>query len=110
MTSSCAALAGGLERHLVTETFDLVVRDKCEHGALTCDRVTVSGMNRKTHKVLKLRGKSLVRYCMYTNDVCGWEGWIFNSGGTTYVIYNDARLNISARERTLVEEQGEWKE
>lgn len=94
---------------LITPNFKITIERNCEEGNVSCDDVTYIGINKKTGASIKLKGKTLHRTCSDGITPCQFLGYIFENNNTKYYI-RDNTLYVIQNGKTILEEDGEWKD
>ncbi|MCU9948718.1 hypothetical protein [Pseudomonas sp. PDM13] len=104
-------LAAGplLAQTLETRGYRIEIIDQCEEGTVGCDNVLYRGTSKKSGNTLELKGRQLMRMCADGVTPCHSLGYEFNNGDTHYFVSEDGHLSVTRGERTLVDQQGEWR-
>jgi hypothetical protein len=104
-----APQAANFTKKLTTPSFIVEIKVNCTKGNVTCDDVTYVGTSRKTGKSIQLRGKTKRSMCADHVTPCKFNGYEFWNGKTYYQVFDDGRLFVVQKDRTLLEEKGSWK-
>ncbi|EQM65966.1 hypothetical protein QYE80_27685 [Pseudomonas tohonis] len=104
-------LAAGplLAQTLETPGYRIEIIDQCEEGTVGCDNMLYRGTSKKSGNTLELKGRQLMRLCADGVTPCHSLGYEFNNGDTRYFVGEDGHLSVTRGERTLVDQQGEWR-
>ncbi|MBL8380158.1 MAG: hypothetical protein JNM79_19980 [Burkholderiales bacterium] len=94
---------------LRTASFDVTIDVRCAEGEVSCSRVRYTGVSRKTGKSITLNGRTLHTTCADGRTPCRFLGYVFRNGSIVYTVWENGMLSVKDGERSLVEEQGEWK-
>ncbi len=100
------AFAGTLK----TPSYTIEIKPNCAEGHVTCDDVTYVGTNKATGKSITLRGKTIHSVCADGFAPCGFQGYEFKNGATTYSVLEDGYLLVREGDKVLVQEKGKWEQ
>ncbi|MBN8888124.1 MAG: hypothetical protein J0I77_20595 [Rudaea sp.] len=94
-----------------TKSFDIRITEHCEEEVIGCDRVEYFGVNRKTGKSIRLRGKQLHSICADGVTPCHFQGYVFRNSDVTYsiILQGESWLAIRKGGRLLLHESGDWR-
>ena len=102
----CATAA--YSRTLVTPSFVVVIIHNDPEGVVSSDNITYVGVSRKTGNTVKIKGRTLHRMDadgVTPNKFLGYE---FENNKISYFVSDRGTLEVTAGEKVLLEETGEW--
>jgi hypothetical protein len=91
---------------LETPSFIVNIEVRCAEGNVTCDNVLYTGTSKKTGRSITLRGRTLHSRCADGVTPCQFQGYVFNSGNSTYTVTQGGDLIVMQGKKTLLREHG----
>ena len=101
-------LAPAAAERLITESYEITIDSRCEEGIVNCNNVLFRGVERKTGKVLRLKGADMHTLCADGVTPCRFLGHAFRRGKLRVTVWENGTLTFEQGKKVLLEEQGKW--
>lgn len=108
VTCACAFWCGeSFASTFTTRTFTITINVRCTEPVVGCDDVDYLGINRKTGKAIRLKGKVLMSICADGVTPCHFQGYQFKNGPVTYdvILQSDSWLEVRKANKVLLHEE-----
>jgi hypothetical protein len=100
----------GTAEILETPSFLVTIDAGCAEGEVACKQAVYTGKSKKSGKSITLRGETLHSMCADGVTPCRFLGYRFKSGAIVYTVTEGGELIVNDRHKTLVHEQGVWRD
>lgn len=95
---------------LETPGYTVTITQQCEEGNVSCDDVRYVGTSKRSGNAISLRGTTVHSRGADGVTPGAFQGYVFRSGRVTYTVFADGRLLVTEGKKTLVNQQGQWKQ
>jgi hypothetical protein len=93
---------------LTTERFRIEVKNNCDEGVVSCDRVSYRGVNLKTGQTIELIGRTVHKLCKDRVTPCQFLGYEFRNGNYRYFLGEAGYLVIYKGKKQVFYQEGIW--
>jgi hypothetical protein len=95
---------------LETRTYTVEITPLCGERVTDCEQFAYADTHKRTGSHLNMVGKPGQRPCPPGNAPCDPLGWQFHDGNTSYFVGQDGWLIVTQGNKTILREQGAWRE
>jgi hypothetical protein len=93
---------------LTTERFRIEVKNNCDEGVVSCDRVSYQGVNLRTGRKINLMGRTIHKLCKDRVTLCQFIGYEFRNGNYRYFLGEAGYLVIYKGKKQVFYQAGIW--
>lgn len=109
--TACSGLdiaSAAAEQVLYIHSFSVTISVLCEEGEVTCERVEYIGRSLKTGNSIRLQGRTEHTLCADGLTPCRFLGYRFTNGDFVYTVSETGMLQVTQKQKLLLQEQGTW--